>query len=505
MTNEFFSGFTAGFAKGGGKAKGGGGIVGAVLDALAGASGSGGCGTGTVGGKKGFQKGNHCSAKGKSGAGSPALKAAGAHRSARSVVNKHIKAGTLNTKAGRAAVKSAAHHARIVRDAKAAIKAQKSAAGKADRAVASGRATPLSSKPSPMEARVAESVKATASMKAERATGHLNNLHERARAGTVKGDDIHKHVDIIAKGTTKDELFAAAKAAGVEHKATTKKALVEHLKAHATGRMKPGGDKHEAIKESSLKDFAGKVTSGAHASPTGGFGSEKTFISHAKAHLDRDHPDIRAMSDDAFKARLLDAHKAGHLELGRGDLTPSMHPGDVAASSTPHMGVEYHFIRHPEKAAADPKHPAQGHLDGLMAASGAKSHDELAGHLKALAGDKGLLKAAGATLAPRAAAPKIPKAPGAAKAVPPPGPGVPDAVRHLRDLQATSTGRSPSEIDAGVGAISHLSHDDLRHVQREFLGSAVGPSKKAALREIAGKIHNYRQAADRVKGIEEYR
>ena len=103
-----------------------------------------------------------------------------------------------------------------------------------------------------------------------------------------------------------------------------------------------------------LKDFAGRAVAAAHASPTGGFGTEKTFISHAKAQLAND-PHIAKMSDSEFKARLLEAHKAGYLELGRADLVGSMSPHDVTASSTKHMNVDYHFIRHPEKTEHAPK------------------------------------------------------------------------------------------------------------------------------------------------------
>jgi hypothetical protein len=311
---------------------------------------------GTINGKKGFAVGNTYG-KGRK-PGSAVSAASTRHRVARNVVAKHAKAGTLNSKAGHAAIREAAHASNEVHVAKQAQVAAKSADAKADRAVKSGRAELLTAKPSPMAARVADSVAKLAVSKTDRAHQHLANLHERLKAGTVAGTDIHAHVDLIAKGATKPELFEAAKKAGVDTKGLkTKTALVEHLKANAATHMKPGAAKHEAIKATStstahtmpLKDFAAKAVAAAHASPTGGFGDSKTFISHAHEHLQKTDPAFQGMSLDAFKGRLLEANQANHVDLGRADLPHAMNPLDVEQSTLPHGKVDYHFIRHPAK------------------------------------------------------------------------------------------------------------------------------------------------------------
>jgi hypothetical protein len=355
------------FAKGGGmkkavpKAKPG---AGSAVAAVAGVIAGGGCGNGTHQGKKGFQKGNKC-AQGRN-PHSPVNKASRSHQSARRAVSKHVAAGTIHSAEGRTAVRAAATAHRELQAARDAQKADRAGARKAATAVASGRASAITpakpgataapapapvakAGPSPkVKARVEKSLNEASKAKAERATQHLNDLQTGAAAGAFKPSDIHKHVDRIGRGATKDELFHAAKAAGIAHEGiATKKALVEHLKQHAHSLTKPTPAQPAAMP---IKDFAAKVVHAAHASPTGGVGDSKTMISHVKAHLDATDPAFRTMSDAEFKAKLVEAHLGKHLELGRADLVESMHPGDVKASRTTHQDADFHFVRHPVAA-----------------------------------------------------------------------------------------------------------------------------------------------------------
>jgi len=99
----------------------------------------------------------------------------------------------------------------------------------------------------------------------------------------------------------------------------------------------------------SLEDFARRVIEAARTSPTGWFGDAKVFISHVWNNL-QDDPVFLRMETDNFKHRLLEAHRARFLELGRADLVEAMDPADVHESATPYQNVVYHFVRIEEPA-----------------------------------------------------------------------------------------------------------------------------------------------------------
>ncbi len=48
---------------------------------------------------------------------------------------------------------------------------------------------------------------------------------------------------------------------------------------------------------------------------------------------------------DAFKARVLEAHRAGLLQLTRADLQGAMAAVDVAGSEIRHLGATFHLLR----------------------------------------------------------------------------------------------------------------------------------------------------------------
>ena len=98
-----------------------------------------------------------------------------------------------------------------------------------------------------------------------------------------------------------------------------------------------------------LSDFASRVVAAARRSPGGWFGDAKVFISHVRRGL-RDDPAFQGVDDDAFKARLVEAHLARLLELGRADLVAAMDPVDVRESATPYRNAVYHFVRTEEPA-----------------------------------------------------------------------------------------------------------------------------------------------------------
>lgn len=93
-----------------------------------------------------------------------------------------------------------------------------------------------------------------------------------------------------------------------------------------------------------LTGFARRVAEAARGSRDGRFGDGKVFISHVWRVL-RTDPAFRAIDAADFKARLVEAHRAGLLDLGRADLVDAMDPADVRESATPYLNAVYHFVR----------------------------------------------------------------------------------------------------------------------------------------------------------------
>jgi hypothetical protein len=89
--------------------------------------------------------------------------------------------------------------------------------------------------------------------------------------------------------------------------------------------------------------FAEDVAATARDAHDGVFGDRKVFISEVWRAL-RLRPPWASVSLEEFKARLLDAHRAGQLVLARADLVAAMNPEHVAASETTANGASFHFI-----------------------------------------------------------------------------------------------------------------------------------------------------------------
>jgi hypothetical protein len=89
--------------------------------------------------------------------------------------------------------------------------------------------------------------------------------------------------------------------------------------------------------------FAGDVREIARGAREGVFGDRKVFISTVWDALRR-RPAWSVLTLDDFKARLVSAHRAGDLALGRADLVAAMDPALVASSETTTDGASFHFI-----------------------------------------------------------------------------------------------------------------------------------------------------------------
>lgn len=89
--------------------------------------------------------------------------------------------------------------------------------------------------------------------------------------------------------------------------------------------------------------FARDVHDAARAARDGVFGDRKVFISAVWDELRRSGR-WSALSIPEFKRRLLEAQRAGEVELARADLVAAMDPRLVADSETLAEGASFHFI-----------------------------------------------------------------------------------------------------------------------------------------------------------------
>ena len=136
-----------------------------------------------------------------------------------------------------------------------------------------------------------------------------------------------------------DSYLARAYELGSQPRHALRPALV--ARAVATGEVEAEELPQPAF---DLESFAREVLSTAAACRTGRFGDDKVFVSHVQqAYAERPGSRIREM--DAFKRRLVEAHRADLLTLVRADLVEAMDPRDVAASETRYMNATFHFIR----------------------------------------------------------------------------------------------------------------------------------------------------------------
>jgi hypothetical protein len=88
-------------------------------------------------------------------------------------------------------------------------------------------------------------------------------------------------------------------------------------------------------------DFAGAVAAAARTAEAGVFGDRKVFIAAVWRGLRAPWAELTL---DAFKQRLLDAHRAGHVSLARADLVSAMDPALVADSEAASGDARFHFV-----------------------------------------------------------------------------------------------------------------------------------------------------------------
>ena len=94
----------------------------------------------------------------------------------------------------------------------------------------------------------------------------------------------------------------------------------------------------------SVADFSRDINHLAKSAKEGQwFGGTKTFIDQVHKDYVRKHG---AISEDAFKRRLVDAARAGKILLSRADLIGAYPPARLQASSIHAGGETYHMVEH---------------------------------------------------------------------------------------------------------------------------------------------------------------
>jgi hypothetical protein len=120
--------------------------------------------------------------------------------------------------------------------------------------------------------------------------------------------------------------------------------------------------------------------------------------------------------------------------------------------------------------------------------------EQLAGYLKVAEEYRRTGQLPEWVLAKQPVAPK-PRAPKAPKITPA------EAVERLRELQHRA-GEVPAETVAeAVQSLGQLTIPELKIVQKEFLGAAVGKKKDEILKSLSTKIDSFRTSRERAEGI----
>jgi hypothetical protein len=123
--------------------------------------------------------------------------------------------------------------------------------------------------------------------------------------------------------------------AGVVRDAVLRDWLADPKVTSENGRQPDSGEDLEA--------FASSVREIARATDDGRFGRHKVFIAPIWNRV-RTRSVFRSMNEDEFKAKLVDAHRAGLLRLSRADLTPAMARDVVEASEVSYLNAVFHFV-----------------------------------------------------------------------------------------------------------------------------------------------------------------
>lgn len=185
------------------------------------------------------------------------------------------------------------------------------------------------------------------------------------RAKSIDVDEVAQRLTSAATGTSTTSILASQRALvgrwllGTEAPRTrtdepprTPPATIEPTRSHEPPRSHEPTRSHEPPpKPLPLERWAQQVQALADAASSGRYGDERVFIATVW-HAAQAGPAALHGPLSAFKARLVEANRAGLLRLHRADLVGAMDPTLVRESETQHLNATFHFVEsHPRRAS----------------------------------------------------------------------------------------------------------------------------------------------------------
>jgi hypothetical protein len=154
---------------------------------------------------------------------------------------------------------------------------------------------------------------------------------------------------LLGKSSGKGRASGKAAGAAPTHSAEKLVPMPAPVNGHALAaptpaRTEPAPGNGAAHRTPDLAAFARAVAALAAGCAEGWPGNRRAFISRVWYSLQDRHPEW-GLSIAAYKDRLTEAHKAGHLTLAYADLRDAANIGDVRESAIQYRNTEWHFIR----------------------------------------------------------------------------------------------------------------------------------------------------------------
>ncbi|MEX1361891.1 MAG: hypothetical protein AB1Z98_02125 [Nannocystaceae bacterium] len=179
------------------------------------------------------------------------------------------------------------------------------------------------------------------------------------RARSLDTDRTGQWLATAAAQTTTREITAIQRALVSQWLFTSEQPVTSSIPETTTpapksrGPDEPDTEQPETAAPSSeppaLEHWARRVQQLAESTNAGRYGDERVFIASVWQQA-RAQADPLPETLPAFKTRLIEANRAGHVRLHRADLVGAMDPQLVRDSETRHLNATFHFIEIPPRS-----------------------------------------------------------------------------------------------------------------------------------------------------------